>query len=130
MYAGEQWLTLGLCRSFVTGFFGMNTEDVRDMTQSSSLYWAVAVPVTLSVLGLAYLYGYKWEALTRRVTGRSWLEQGVAYANGEAGSVRRGFMHNTLARFRPNRFDARNNTMDGYSWRGTKRWEKYRQAEP
>ncbi len=67
----------------------MNTADVRDMSASSRLYWSIAAPLTLLTLGLAYLYGYKWEAVARRVTRRTWLERGLVHdADGTAGGGR------------------------------------------
>ncbi|KAF4840169.1 hypothetical protein CGCSCA4_v010487 [Colletotrichum siamense] len=63
--------------SFVTSFFGMNTVDIRDMPQSSWMYWVIAAPITLLVLCSAYLYAYKWEAITRRVTRKTWLDEGI-----------------------------------------------------
>ncbi|KAF4476829.1 hypothetical protein CGGC5_v015145 [Colletotrichum fructicola Nara gc5] len=60
--------------SFVTSFFGMNTVDIRDMPQSSWTYWTTAAPITLLVLCSAYLYAYKWEAIRRRVTRKTWLD--------------------------------------------------------
>lgn len=42
---------------------GMNTTDIRDTTHSQSLFWAVAVPVTTSVLVIALTYGYRGEEL-------------------------------------------------------------------
>ncbi|GAB7358618.1 hypothetical protein MBLNU230_g3848t1 [Neophaeotheca triangularis] len=37
--------------NFVTSFFGMNFSDIRDMAQTQSLFWAVAVSVTAVVVG-------------------------------------------------------------------------------
>lgn len=59
----------------------MNTVDVRDMTHSSRLYWAVAIPITVLTFGLAYLYGYKWEELTRLLKRKSWLEKGIVLSS-------------------------------------------------
>ncbi|KAI1125616.1 cora-like Mg2+ transporter protein-domain-containing protein [Nemania abortiva] len=47
--------------SFVTSFFGMNTVDIRNIDQDQRLFWIVSVPTTAFVIGIAYLYGYKWE---------------------------------------------------------------------
>ncbi|KAH8886417.1 hypothetical protein GQ53DRAFT_343835 [Thozetella sp. PMI_491] len=45
--------------SFVTGFMGMNTDDIRNMENTQVLFWSVAVPVTVFVLSLAFVYAYK-----------------------------------------------------------------------
>ncbi len=37
----------------------MNTVDIRDTEASQSLYWTVAIPVTVAVLAVAFVYGYK-----------------------------------------------------------------------
>ncbi|KAL1877346.1 hypothetical protein VTK73DRAFT_8719 [Phialemonium thermophilum] len=42
--------------SFVAGVFGMNTSDIRDMTQGQWAYWASAIPVTVLVI----LIGLWW----------------------------------------------------------------------
>ena len=33
--------------SFVSSFFGMNTIDIREQTTSQTVFWVVAVPVTV-----------------------------------------------------------------------------------
>ncbi|KAI1260334.1 hypothetical protein F5Y18DRAFT_405661 [Xylariaceae sp. FL1019] len=48
--------------SFVTSFFGMNTVDIRDSDQTQAIFWIASIPTTAVVLGLAYIYGYKWES--------------------------------------------------------------------
>ncbi|KAJ3490413.1 hypothetical protein NLG97_g5786 [Lecanicillium saksenae] len=122
--------------SFVTSFFGMNTSDVRDMDQNSTLYWAVALPVTLFVLGVAYLYGYRWEDLTQRITRKTWLEQGLATMEGgdgdkgardrskwaRGGAFQRktttmdsyGLRRNTTKWMRGETYDRKTTTMDSY----------------
>lgn len=50
-------------RTFVSGFFGMNTVDIRDIEASQSLYWTIAIPVTIVVLALAFVYGYKGDEI-------------------------------------------------------------------
>ncbi|KAJ8126920.1 hypothetical protein O1611_g6718 [Lasiodiplodia mahajangana] len=54
--------------SFVTSFFGMNTVDIRDIDQDQRLFWIVSVPTTAFVIGIAYLYGYKWENWKERLS--------------------------------------------------------------
>lgn len=38
--------------SAVASFFGMNTADIRDMEFSQWVYWAAAIPLTLSIIVL------------------------------------------------------------------------------
>lgn len=45
----------------------MNVTDVRDMEQSQSLFWAIAMPLTLGVVGIAYVYGYKLDSLSTHI---------------------------------------------------------------
>ncbi|KAJ6790276.1 hypothetical protein PWT90_07507 [Aphanocladium album] len=107
--------------SFVTSFFGMNTADVRDMKQSSRLYWAVAVPVTCFILGAAYLYG---EELTQRITRKTWLEQGLATIDGD------GRKANKSTWTGKGIFDRKKTTMDSYGGVSTRQsWGRSR-AEP
>lgn len=49
--------------SFVTGFFGMNTADIRNSTSNQSLFWLIGLPLTMLVIGLAYLIAYKGDEL-------------------------------------------------------------------
>ncbi|KAK0610421.1 cora-like Mg2+ transporter protein-domain-containing protein [Bombardia bombarda] len=49
--------------SFVTGFFGMNTSDIRDLDAGQTLYWTVAIPVTVVILFLAFIYGYRGDEI-------------------------------------------------------------------
>lgn len=49
--------------SFFTSYLGMNTADIRDMTNSQSTFWAVALPVTAGVVSLAILAAYKGDSL-------------------------------------------------------------------
>ncbi len=41
----------------------MNTVDIRDIEATQSLYWTVAVPVTVVVLGVAFIYGYRGDEI-------------------------------------------------------------------
>ncbi|KAH7185125.1 uncharacterized protein B0J16DRAFT_398823 [Fusarium flagelliforme] len=65
--------------SFVTGFFGMNTTDVRDIEWNQKIFWSSAIPLTLLVLSIALLYGYKWDLIVCRVRSacRSRQEPGL-----------------------------------------------------
>jgi hypothetical protein len=47
----------------VSGFLGMNTADIRDIDARQSLYWTIAIPVTVAVLTSAFIYGYKGDEI-------------------------------------------------------------------
>lgn len=49
--------------SFVTSFFGMNTNDIRDMASGQSLFWAVAIPLTAVTMGAAMFISYNGDVL-------------------------------------------------------------------
>ncbi|KAF4497035.1 mg2+ transporter [Fusarium agapanthi] len=49
--------------SFVTSFFGMNTTDVRGIGWDQRLFWSSAIPLTVAVMTLALIYGYKWDTV-------------------------------------------------------------------
>lgn len=49
--------------SFVSSFMGMNTADVRNMNHKQGLFWATGIPVTLFVLIVACIYGYKGDEI-------------------------------------------------------------------
>lgn len=66
MYS-ELHSTDGKGSSFVSSFFGMNVTDIRNMETSQTLFWSTALPVTLGVLAIAYLYGYKWDSVVGRL---------------------------------------------------------------
>lgn len=52
---------------------GMNTTDVRDTQYDQRLFWAIAVPVTASIVTLAFTYGYKGDEIFDWV--RDWVAQ-------------------------------------------------------
>ncbi|KAF3037262.1 hypothetical protein E8E12_007701 [Didymella heteroderae] len=63
--------------SFVTSFLGMNTTDIRDMGSSSTLFWAIAIPLTAVTMGSVLYIGYNGDNLRdafssayRTVTGK------------------------------------------------------------
>ncbi|KAH6642330.1 hypothetical protein C7974DRAFT_420630 [Boeremia exigua] len=63
--------------SFVTSFLGMNTTDIRDMGSSSTLFWAIAIPLTAVTMGSVMYIGYNGDDLRdacssvyRTVTGK------------------------------------------------------------
>jgi hypothetical protein len=78
--------------SFVTSFFGMNTSDLRDMDSRQSLFWAVAIPLTVGTVGTCLLVGYNGDEIRdavseayRRVSGkerrgRGATAQGLSFA--------------------------------------------------
>lgn len=49
--------------SFVTSFLGMNTTDIRDMGSSSTLFWAIAIPLTAMTMGSVLYIGYNGDDL-------------------------------------------------------------------
>jgi hypothetical protein len=51
--------------SFVTGFMGMNTVDIRNLHSGQWVFWAAAVPLTVVVVGVTIWIGYKGELLSR-----------------------------------------------------------------
>ncbi|KAF2633060.1 hypothetical protein BU25DRAFT_323702, partial [Macroventuria anomochaeta] len=63
--------------SFVTSFLGMNTTDIRDMGSSSTLFWAIAIPLTAVTMGSVLYIGYNGDdlrdtfgSLYRTMTGK------------------------------------------------------------
>ncbi|TGJ82820.1 hypothetical protein E0Z10_g5942 [Xylaria hypoxylon] len=56
--------------SFVTSFFGMNTTDIRNTDYDQKLFWVTSLPTTALVIGVAYLYGYKWKSWQERSNRR------------------------------------------------------------
>ncbi|KAL8749114.1 MAG: hypothetical protein Q9184_006932, partial [Pyrenodesmia sp. 2 TL-2023] len=49
--------------SFVSSFFGMNTSDIRGMSTPQWAFWASAIPLTLTVLGVSFFVARKIEPL-------------------------------------------------------------------
>ncbi|KAM3435393.1 hypothetical protein MY4824_004859 [Beauveria thailandica] len=49
--------------SFISSFFGMNVADIRETKSNQPIFWSIALPVTLGVLAIAFLYGYKWDSM-------------------------------------------------------------------
>ncbi|KAI1745226.1 hypothetical protein F4680DRAFT_401433 [Xylaria scruposa] len=56
--------------SFVTSYLGMNTVDIRDTDSKQWLFWAVSIPVTVSIVGLAMTMAYQGHYLTELVKRR------------------------------------------------------------
>lgn len=49
--------------SFVSSFLGMNTADVRNSDWNQAIFWITGIPITVGVLSLAYIYGYKGDEI-------------------------------------------------------------------
>ena len=45
--------------SFVTSLLGMNTVDIRNSDSSQALFWAISLPLTVVVVALSLLVGFK-----------------------------------------------------------------------
>ncbi|KAF2765613.1 hypothetical protein EJ03DRAFT_354667 [Teratosphaeria nubilosa] len=74
--------TIFLPLSFLTGFFGMNTSDIRNMQQGQATFWAVAVPFTIVVASAILFLAFKGGDLLEMVGG----------ASGILASIRRGYV--------------------------------------
>jgi len=53
--------------SFVAGFLGMNTRDIRALEESQWVFWAAAMPLTCVVVALSLWIGYRGESLSLRL---------------------------------------------------------------
>lgn len=55
--------------SFVSGFLGMNTSDMRNMSQKQWVFWAAAIPLTLVIVIISLLWAGElknaWNALAK-----------------------------------------------------------------
>ncbi|EXJ77944.1 hypothetical protein A1O3_09103 [Capronia epimyces CBS 606.96] len=51
--------------SFVTGFMGMNTADMRNLESGQWVFWAAAMPLTFVVVACTVWIGYHGESLSR-----------------------------------------------------------------
>lgn len=49
----------------------MNVTDVRDIDWDQKIFWALAMPLTLTILGIAIIYGYEWETVRDTLKGLS-----------------------------------------------------------
>ncbi|KAF3219768.1 hypothetical protein TWF106_006922 [Orbilia oligospora] len=61
--------TVFLPLNFVTSFFGMNTTDIRDINRDQRIFWTIAIPVTIAVLGFALCWAYFGDAIQDRMFG-------------------------------------------------------------
>ncbi|KAF2969003.1 hypothetical protein GQX73_g4578 [Xylaria multiplex] len=84
--------------SFVTSFFGMNTTDIRDTDYDQRLFWITSLPTTALVIGVAYLYGYKWENWKESLNRRRSIRRTKSVAEHETlrASRFRGFFWDTV----------------------------------
>lgn len=41
--------------SFITGYLGMNVEDIRNMGKTQSIFWVIATPITFVIAGVVVL---------------------------------------------------------------------------
>ncbi|RTE80717.1 hypothetical protein BHE90_004813 [Fusarium euwallaceae] len=57
--------------SFVSSFMGMNTMDIRDMDHNQTIYWTVAVPVTVGTMALALIYAYRGQEISDWIVSRT-----------------------------------------------------------
>jgi hypothetical protein len=63
--------------SFVASLFGMNTADMRNLQNTQSLFWAVALPLTAIIGGLSLLVAYGGTQIGERFDGlRESIRQG------------------------------------------------------
>ncbi|KAL3467177.1 hypothetical protein BJX64DRAFT_283902 [Aspergillus heterothallicus] len=60
--------TIFLPLSFVSSYLGMNTADIRDMDLNQSLFWEVAVPVTVVVVAAVLVGAYNAGRILRFVS--------------------------------------------------------------
>ena len=49
--------------SFVTSYLGMNTNDIRNMNNRQSLFWVIALPLTLTTMAVCLYISYKGATL-------------------------------------------------------------------
>lgn len=63
--------------SFVTSYLGMNTSDIRDMDNKQSLFWVIAIPLTVFTIAAMMFIGFNgdelrdsFSALYRRAAGK------------------------------------------------------------
>ncbi|KAI9783672.1 MAG: hypothetical protein M1839_003520 [Geoglossum umbratile] len=55
--------------SFVTGYLGMNTTDIRATGRGQGFFWAIALPLTVGVMGGALLVAFGREEMKGRLAG-------------------------------------------------------------
>jgi len=52
--------------SFVASLFGMNTSDMRNLSNNQSIFWAVALPLTAIIGGISLLVAYSGTQIRER----------------------------------------------------------------
>ncbi|KAI9368695.1 hypothetical protein BJX61DRAFT_203959 [Aspergillus egyptiacus] len=57
--------------SFVTSYLGMNTRDIRDMSHSQTLFWAISVPLTVGIIVSVMVLAFQAERI-REVFDTRW----------------------------------------------------------
>ncbi|KAF2189049.1 hypothetical protein K469DRAFT_626882 [Zopfia rhizophila CBS 207.26] len=62
--------------SFVTSYLGMNTSDIRDMSNKQSLFWEIAIPLTVVTMGSILLIVYNGDEIRDHITSYSRLLTG------------------------------------------------------
>ena len=80
--------------SFVTSFLGMNTVDIRDIASSQALFWAIAVPLTITMITVTLFIGFKGDTLREMIVelltrnynptqGQQTGQRSIEYAEGD-----------------------------------------------
>ncbi|KAI9772350.1 MAG: hypothetical protein M1839_002486 [Geoglossum umbratile] len=57
--------TVFLPLSFVTSLLGMNTYDIRNMARGQTLFWEIALPLTLTIMGIGTLVAFQGDRIGR-----------------------------------------------------------------
>ncbi|RPA72216.1 hypothetical protein BJ508DRAFT_419574 [Ascobolus immersus RN42] len=57
--------TIFLPLSVVTGYFGMNTSDIRDMTAGSGIFWKTAVPIVVLFVVVTVPFAFYWRSIKK-----------------------------------------------------------------
>ncbi|KAJ5630873.1 Mg2+ transporter protein CorA-like/Zinc transport protein ZntB [Penicillium longicatenatum] len=58
--------------SFVTGYFGMNTNDIRNMESSQTLFWTVSIPFTVVIIAAVLLVAFQADRLREALDNLLW----------------------------------------------------------
>jgi hypothetical protein len=96
--------------SFVTSYLGMNTSDIRDMEDKQSLFWEIAIPLTVVTMGSMMFIAYNGEdirghftAIYRKLTGKQDIRtngRGIGVAQRKRASKFPSESSSTLVDFR------------------------------
>ncbi|CAI6340864.1 unnamed protein product [Periconia digitata] len=54
--------------SFITSYLGMNTSDIRDMENSQALFWQIAAPLTVAVMGSVLFIAYNGDEIRDNIS--------------------------------------------------------------